>query len=222
MKKGSLLFAVYLLTGVFFYVDARVSSQQSEGLKAREKKFDAEIKRLNQDFALYRGLLDADVKVTPEQTFFTKNAQENWIQLESFSFIPESYVLSNIVGVKYTVVKLHFGPGGLSKIETRIYEDNYITEDINENLIIDPSPNTEDTSDIQITYERKARPPYRSVLGNMQNTDSMPLGIKFKKEYTRHLNAFLKLFNLVEDYQIRYGNDIDKNIIDALVESLEY
>ena len=230
MKRGFVLFTAYLLAGVFFRVDALEDSlrslidpsQQSEGLKAREKIFDAEIKKLNQDFARYKSLLGIDVKITPEQTSFTKNDQENWIQLESFSFVPESYIFTNIVGVKYTIVKLYFGPGGLSKIETRIYEDNYITEGLNENLIIDPSPNTDDTSDIQIVHQTKAKPPYRSVLGKMQNTDSMPLGVKFKKEYIRHLGAFLKLFSLVEDYQIRYGNNVDKNIIDTLVESLSY
>ena len=227
--KHLLFLLVWLIGSGFFTLSARYQKkvegglQDSEELKVTEKAIDVKILDLNQRMIRYLVLMDVDIKFTPEKTEFTKNKEKNYVQLESYSFIPRSKIIPDLVGLRYKTLRLYFNGSQLSKIETRTFEQNFYTPSKLEMIVVDPSPNTEDTKDITITRILNEGDIKRSDLTLMENTSSRPLRIEFKRNYyQKNLIYFEKLYRLTEEFQNRIGGDSDKVLIDSLKDTLSY
>lgn len=256
---AAIIAAGFVITsGVFAQEDelSKNDKQKSEEIQKTEKYLDGRIKELNDLLKFYVKLKDADVKLTPGKTVFTdskkteKYKNENFVELESYSFIPASYISNESVGTRRKAMRLYYAGENLSKIETSIIEDNFRSKLTTISVVIDPSPASEDTNDIVVRtltlrnntpsvekmddYLKQMRDVskkpnfnlgdfYEGKLSDMQNTISNPLRVRFKRTfYVKNLRYFEKIYRFTEDFYRRYGKDSDAVTIETLKESLQY
>ena len=232
-NKFYLAYLLFLLTWVVndssFALSTRYQKkvdpnlQQSKELEASDKAIDAKILNLNQRMARYLVLMNMDIKLMPERTELIKNKDKNYIELESYSFIQKSRLISEVVGLRYKTLRLYFSGNRVSRIETRVFEQNFYTFSKLEIVVVDPSPNTEDTKDIMVTRKFNDGMRKKVNLVAMENTRTRPLRIRFKRKYyQKNLIYFEKLYRFVEEFQNRIGGDFDKVLINDLKDSLDY
>ncbi len=230
--------------------------QQAEELKKTGEYLDKRIKELNEDLKYYIKLKDYEIKLTPGNTVFTdskkteKFKDETFLELESYTFIPASYVSNASVGTRTKSMRLYYSGDSLSKIETTVIEDNFMTKFTTISVIVDPSPATDESGDIVIRsltlknntpstekmeeYLKKLRDTgtkptfdlgefYEGKVADMQNTISNPLQVNFKRGfYVENLRYFEKNYRFTEDFYRRYGKDSDAITIQTLKKSLQY
>ena len=227
--KYILFLFVWVLVNSFFTLSARYQKkvdanfQEAEELKTTGKAIDIKILNLNKKMARYLILMNVDVKLTPERTVFTKDKAKNYVQLESYSFIPRSKIIPDKVGLRYKTLRIYFTANRISRIETSIFEQNYYTTIKQEITVIDPSPNTEDTKDIMIIRRINDGPEKKLDLATVENTNTRPLRIRFKRKYyLKSLIYFEKLYQFTEEFQNRIGGDSDEVVIENLKRSLDY
>ena len=195
----------------------------SEDIKKNEKAFDLKILEMNRKLARYQLLMDVDVKFTPERTEFSQNREQNYVQLESYSFIPRSTLVTDYVGLRYRTLRLYFSGNQLSRIESKMFERNFDTSSKLEITVVDPSPNTEETGDIMITRNFNDGDIKKINLSAIENINRRPLRRNFKRDYYRkNLFYFEGLYKIVEEWQSRIGGNSDKIIVDDLTNSLDY
>ena len=232
MKKYC-LFVLSFLGGFVFIADALSDNlrravnppalQEAKELQQVERRIDQGIKRMNDNIAYYKKLKNIEIKLTPGRTIFRKNPDKGYIEIESYSFIPESAIHTNLVGIRYKVMRLYYGQGvAASKVETEIFEQNFLTHEKRQSSIVDPSPDTLDMNDVTLTSQLNQNKPAKFSVGKMENTISRPMRIRFKKNYLNHLINFEKLLRFTEEFQIKYGIDTDRQIISNLKNSLKY
>ncbi|MDH5717471.1 MAG: hypothetical protein OEZ22_07505 [Spirochaetia bacterium] len=194
-------------------------SQKALELDQTEDNLDDKILEVNKSLGNYHKLQDVPVNYTPAQTKFTKG--KDYIEIESYSFIGRSYNKSNIIGMKTKKMKLFYNGDKLSKIITSVMEENYEKRTKTENTVIDESPATKDNLDIKIINVNNGGVPYEVNLGNMENTLSNPMRIKFKREfYLKNLVYFDKMYHYTVSFQLHKDKKNDAQIIKDLSESV--
>ncbi len=230
--------------------------QQAKELEQTEKYLDGHIKELNDELKYYTKLKDYEIKLTPGKTVFTnskkteKDKDQSFLELESYTFIPASFVSNASVGTRSKSMRLYYSGDALSKVETTMIEDNFMTKTTSISVIVDPTPATDESGDILIRtltlknntpssekkeeYLKKLRDTgtkptfdlgefYEGKLADMQNTVSNPLRVNFKRDfYVKNLRYFENNYRFTEDFYRRYGKDSDSITIQTLKQSLQY
>ena len=197
------------------------AKQKAKEIESTEAELDKKIQKLNDKLAVYYRLQDVKIKYTPGQTRFDKG--DGYIELRSYDFIPLGYS-NKSVGHREKWLKLYFDDNNqLTKVETLIERFNFREQTSFKSRVVDPSPKTEGTEDIQIRTKVNLDDTYDVTLSKMENTVTNPLRLKFKREYyIPHLKYFEKLFRFTQEYQKRYGTNNDAVTIDTLKKSLLY
>ena len=207
--------------------------QKAESLAETDRKMDDKIKDINERLSRFGNLRAIVTKTiqedrpifTPGQTMVRlspSDAKEPYIELEAYDFIPQGYS-NKAIGQRYKIVRLYFDGDKLSKIESIVTEQNFREDSKYMSRVVDPTPLTEGTKDIEITHQFNREKTYDVTLEKMENTLSNPLKVKFKREfYIPHLTYFEKLFRYTEEYQKRFGSANDKVTVETLKRSLEY
>lgn len=211
--------------------------QKAKELELSEKTLDEQILEINTLLSRYYKLIDIDITHTPMKTTFRKcrngvsspkkgdeNCQnEDYIELEVYNFIPESYSSNRTIGYKSKMVRLYFKDKTLVKVMSRVIEENFKMKVRYDSIVVDNTPTTDDTSDIKIQTRFNTDDPYQTLLGNMENTLSSPTRINFKRDfYVKHLTYFERMFRYVEEYAKRYGSNKDLVTVERLKRALEY
>ena len=200
-------------------------SQVSESLKNTEKQLDERILEVNKSLSRYSRFLKTKgiIKYSPQNTVVTVNTEKNYVQIESYSFIQESKVSTELVGLKNKTMRLFFSGDNLVKIETEIFEDNNSTNTKKQILITDVSPTSVDTTDIELSSSTNNLKAYTTTFGDIQNTNSRPVRIQYKREYyTDNLVYFEKLFRFTEEFQQVGATNIERENLAILKQSLKY
>lgn len=228
-KNFALLIALIAMfaTGSLFAIDDTfksgkdADSQKAKELEETEKALDEKIKTLGESLQFYSKLDKIEVKYTPGQTNFSKG--DGYIELESYNFIPQSYVYGNPVGTKVKKMRLYYSGETLSKIETEILEQDFYHKTKFYSKIVDPSPMDNNANDMIITTSFNDGKPYEVTVGDMENTLTNPLRINYKRDYyIEHLIYFEKSFRFTWEFQKRYGTSNDVVTIETLKKSLDY
>lgn len=196
-------------------------SQKAEELRKTEEDFDKRIQVEGEKLGFYYRLKEIDVKYTPMRTIFRKG--DDYVELQSYTFIPMSFAHGKPVGGRYKNVRLYYNGETLSKIETDVVNENFLRQTKSISKIVDPSPGDANVNDISISTSFNDGKPYTVKLEDIENTITNPLRIEFKREYyLKHLTQFERLFRYTWEYQKRFGTNNDKITIDTLKRSLEY
>ena len=232
MKKAlfaSLLLSVFSGSSMAIDDSMRVGKnteiQQAEELTSTEKALDAQIVSINKTLTRYAKLQALKVKYTPFQTVFRKDAEKNFVEIEAYSFLTEGMVETNgdRAGYRKRIVRLFYENNALSKVESSVIEENFITKERYESTVIDPSPTDDNINDITLTTKFNKADTYSIGLKKMENTISNPLRIEFKRDfYINFLTDFEKLFRYTEEYQKQYGTQDDYITIQNLKRGLVY
>ena len=232
MKKAlfaSLLFSVFAGSIVAiddsFRVGKNTEIQEAEELSTTEKSLDSQIVDINNRLTRYAKLQALTVEYTPFQTIFRKDGDKNYVEIEAYSFLTEGMVKTNgdRSGYRKRVVRLFYENNALSKVESSVIEENFITKERYESTVLDPSPTDENTNDITLTTKFNKAETYSIGLAKMENTISNPLRIEFKRDfYINFLTDFEKLFRYTEEYQKQYGTQEDYITIQNLKRGLVY
>ena len=212
-----------ILASAVYSQDAKQgsASQKSQELDDFEKSLDSKISVINKKLEQYSELMNLTVNHTPVQSRFRKG--NGYIELEKYDFVYEAANSTTIVGGKKKVMKLYYSGQTFSKIESEITEENYILRTKKLLRVVDPSPSTEDNSDILVFRQVNSENPLEFKLAEMDNTVSNPNRIQFKKEfYLDFLNNLEEDLRYTKKYVDFYGTNSHVTAIDELKKSVNY
>ena len=248
-NKGYLMKINWFKILIFFIFSAIISGPSAQGsnqgtdlqnvkeLEISEKSLDEKILEYNTLLANYGKLIKQDVRYTPMKTHFRSCLKgksfpqkddpacksEDYIEVESYEFIQAAFNYTEVVGSKVKILRLYFDGDSLLKVESRITEENFQENSKYDSKVVDPTPTTVDNKDIVIMNRFNEGIPYEVQLGNIENTVSNPLRIKFKREfYIEHLQQFEVIYRYAEKYTQRYGTNKNTMAIKYLKKSLKY
>lgn len=213
-------------------VNAQTEGEQkqlSEELKEMEEKLQKQVLELNEKLGQYSVLKEWELRYSPVQTRLRKS--DEYLELESYSFIPRYMGSPVFVGKKTKIMRLYFSGDSVSKVENIIEELNFETKVRTYTLVVDPSPGSADTNDITVEHvelndfdrenpleDKKA---YKTTLGDMKNTISLPFRIQFLRDfYVTQLKTFETLYAGSKKLQERFGSNNDMMVIKSLKKSM--
>lgn len=205
------------------------NKQLSEELNKREKALQEQVLEIDKRFSQYSVLKDWDLRYSPVQTRLKKT--EEYVELEAYAFIPRFAGSPVLVGKKSRIMRLYFSGSEISKIENIFEELNFEKHTRNYTSVIDPSPLSEDTADIEVQHieisdfsvEKPLEDPrtYKTTLGKMANSVSQPLRIRFLRDfYVTQLSTFETLFAGTKALQERFGTNNDVTVIKSLEKAM--
>jgi hypothetical protein len=229
-KKIMLSIAVFvvILGGALYSQESKTpdskdggGSQKAKELDEFEKSLDSKIAVINKKLEQYSDLMKLEVNHSPVQSRFRKG--DGYIEIEKYDFVHESSNSAVIVGGKKKVVKLYYSGQTFSKIETEITEENYKLRTKKVLKVVDPSPSTEDNSDIVVFRQLNKENPLEFKLSEMLNTISSPNRIQFKKGfYIDFLSNLEEDLRYTRKYVDFYGTNSHQNTIEELKKSVNY
>lgn len=225
---GAVIFSV--LTGSVSAQSEGEKKQLSEELDKREQKLQEQVLELNKRFGQYAVLKDWDLRYSPVQTRLTKT--DEYVELESYAFIPRYFGSPVLVGKKKRVVRLYFSGDSVSKVESILEELNFETHVRSYTEVVDPSPDSADTADITVAHVEmedfatteplENKKAYKTTLGKMNNTVSQPLRIEFLRDfYVQQLTTFETLYAGTKALQERFGSNNDIAVIKSLKRAMK-
>ena len=196
-------------------------SQKAQELEKTEEVLDERIAQFNAMFSEFADLKAGDVNHSPSQTRFRRGS--DYIELEKYDFIKESFASNKVVGRRTKYLRLYFNGETLNRVESEMVEVNFKTGKRHISRVVDGSPASAETSDIEVFTQNNQEPPNETTLGEMENTISNPNRIKFKREfYLEHLKVFERYFRYTKKYRELYGSNTDYNSIETMKKSLDY
>ncbi len=222
---GLLLLCVSSLTSIDKNLQKVIdpSLQSSASMKSAEIALDEKILVLYKRLQEYRGLMNVDVRYTPQRTKFTKDVSKGYIELESYSFIPVVHFLPELSGLRTKTMRLYFQGNNLSKVQTTVTDYDH-EQDISEiSTVVDIKPLTKENGDVSVTHQVNGDKTYTSRLGAFENIVSRPVRLDFKRKYyEKHLVYFEKLFRFTQEFQRQHGTGQDAETSKHFYRSLQY
>lgn len=225
MRK--VLLILYLISILFSvtFVSAQedkkndTNSLVSKNLENESKSLDKQIKKFTDDI---RGIVSEyklstikDIYVLPYQTSYENS--DNFIMLEKHSFIRDG-ANGEITGIRKKSMKLYVSGDSVSKIESTIYEKHYSSAKMIVVTIIDPSPGTEETSDITFSHNVNNKELLKEKkLGDIRNTTAFPIANSIKRDfYIPHLKYFYASILSVAETYYKSVKDADSTMSEFL------
>ena len=198
----------------------------SENLDRQGKDLDAQINGLNRSIAdvvkKYNLLGTPGIRSLPYQ--YSYNMGKDYIELERHVFIKDDVYHSTIVGIKRKRMKIYTDGNTVSRIETEIAEEFTESGLKSTVLIIDPSPLTEGTDDIQFTYRIKGRAFLDNrKLGDVKNSTAYPVRNDLKRDFiVPNLTIFNDALLFIAEGYYKSVKDADINMLEYLKKSTAY
>ncbi|MBN2039254.1 MAG: hypothetical protein JW864_04380 [Spirochaetes bacterium] len=224
-----LMFAANILTSLTVSAQEVKSSKTvltSSELETEGNEMDKEIdqiyKKINEIIVNYKLLEVKDIKILPYRT--TYNVGENFIEIEKYELLRDTYVDDKILGINKKIIKVGFSGNSVSRLETQVIEQYLDTGSTNMVIIDDPSPSSSGTDDITFTQIRRNRKITNSKkLSDIKNNRVSPLRNNIKKEFIiPHLNyLYNTLLDIAETYY-KGLKDSDSMLTDFLRKSTKY
>jgi hypothetical protein len=157
------------------------------------------------------------------------------IELTQFEFVyAEDEQVREAIGSRRKSVSLFYkrtAPGNvdteqdftLDLVVTRIVLDNFKKGVKDVEIVIDPTPLTENQDDVLILHRYNQKPSQVVVVGTMPNTPNFPQRNGFKQKfYMKLLDHYNILFRLLDGYAKKDGNAYNDTVIELLRKSTEY
>jgi len=238
MKKiYAFIFSIFMIFTLVNLINAQEKQGQkyklsSERLDNQGKELDREILNLSTKIASvikkYDLLNTKDIRIVPYQTSY--DLGKDYIKLEKHQFIRSQIYKNNVAGIKDVVgirtkgIKIYTDGKTVSKIETRIYEKYYNTDDRNEVIIIDPSPLTAGTDDVIFSHHYKNKKLLdKKKLGDVKNTTAYPVRNDLKRSFlVPNLNIFYNSLIFVAEAYYKSLKDADTNMAEFLKNAVKY
>ncbi len=111
----------------------------------------------------------------------------------------------------------------LDLVVTRIVHDNFKKGVKDVEVIIDPTPLTENMDDVIIIHRYNQKPSQVILVGTMPNTPNFPQRNTFKQKfYNKMLDHYNILYRLLDGYAKKDGNAYNDSVLRLLRRSTEY
>jgi|GEM_PF-209153 len=205
---------------------------ESDVLKQQGKELDREIALLNNKISnvitKYDLINTKNIRIIPYRTSY--DLGKDFIKIEKHRFIKTNIIVNNIagigdvIGIRTKSIKFIISGGKVTRVESKIYERFYNSGETTEVLIVDPSPGTEDVSDMIFTHIYKGRVFLdKKKLGDVKNTTASSLRNQLKREFVvPHLNAFYDTVMFVAQAHYKSLKDADQNMSEFLKKSAKF
>lgn len=169
-----------------------------------------------------------DIRILPYQTDLEMG--DGYIEVEKHFFIKDpakrrnAFSYKDITGIRIKRIRVYTGGESVSKIETTVTEKFFSERPQNEVIIVDPSPTSEGTDDVTITYIYKGKTIVNDKkLADVRNRIDYPVRNDIKSDFlVPNLNiCYNALMFIAEAY---YGamKDPDKFVSDYLRDAADY
>jgi len=189
-----------LITSLFAIT--RNTDLQKKQLSYTDSLLDAAIIEQNLRLQKTLELVSMSVKRKMNNSKFIQ--AKNYIEIQQYNIENRSLKKDNITQIKDRSIRLYYSKDHLTKIETRLINQNLKNSEASVSFIIDPSPLTKDNEDIiikQVLLKGITKPIgakgisfknlkifktnkiYTKLLGKLPNTTFKPFRIDFKKGF---------------------------------------
>ncbi len=228
MKKPFLILVSLLLVfqaSVFAQSAAETDSLKSDKLNKESQNLDAQIKSFSVKIAdvikKYKLKEAGKLGAMPYQTSLIKG--DDYILLEKHAYIRD-YFTGEIVGVRKRNLKLYISGDSVTKFESEILEKNYAESKSISIKIIDPSPSTDDTSDIVFSHTDSGIVYLKDKkMSDVKNTTAFPVANNLKREfYIPHLTFFYDTIITIAESYVKNSKDADADMAEYLIDSMQY
>ncbi|MBN1499911.1 MAG: hypothetical protein JW982_07145, partial [Spirochaetes bacterium] len=157
----------------------------------------------------------------PYQTTLYKG--DDFIKVEKHSYIRD-YFTGEIVGVKKRTIKLVMSGDSVTRFESEVIEKNYASSRMVTITIIDPSPATDDTSDITFSHVESGKILVENKkMSDIKNTAAFPVANDLKREfYIPHLTFFYDTILTIAESYVKNSKDADNNMSEYLIDSMSF
>ena len=222
----SIPFSYFLITEAQESKSAKESKLVSQQLLDESKALDKEIMAINKKIEKViadNQLLSPDnkIKILPYQMAFKRG--KDFIEIEKHHFTRGSIDVSRVVGVKKKFMRISTNGQTISKLESRISDQNYDEESITLVTMIDPSPKTVETKDINFEYKINGSILKSTKLEKVRNTTAFPIKNELKRNFIiPHLDYFYNaLLDITEAYK-KGSKDVESVMTEFLKKSTVY
>ena len=231
MKRISIILVIIMISPIISNAQKKNSGSQkntlqSEKLDNQGKDLDDQIVSLNKKISelikKYKLLEVKDISVLPYQTSY--NLGKNFIEVEKHTFLRDSIYKRKISGIKTKSIKIFTNGSSISRIESKIYEKNYFSGNVNVVEIVDPSPESGGTDDIEFTHIYRGRTIMsKKKLGDIKNTTAYPVRNEIKQSFlVPHLTTFYNSLYFTVSSYFKSFKDTDTAMFDFLKKSIDY
>jgi hypothetical protein len=228
-KVQMILIAVVLVTVIPVIAQEPVQESTSE-LQTENLQRDSE--RLDKDVADFSTKIEAvvvkyelssaeGIQVLPYRMDYSRT--DEYIEMTRHTFIRRDNT-GEVIGLKTKSIKVYMNGETISKIESEITERNYAKSTDERVIIVDPSPKTEDTTDITFTQVLNNQTLVDGKkLGDVKNTTAFPVANVIKRDfYVPHLSFFYYAFQTIGETYQKSSKDTDEVLTEFLKDSVDY
>ena len=211
----------------------RKGSKLANQTKAESRKLNEEGRKLDQQLLdinrkiqeiikKYKLLSTKGIRVLPYR--ITYRLGKDYIEIETYKFNRDILVDNRIIGIQTKRIRMYISGKTVSKMVSEISEKNYDLETTVVVQIIDPSPTTLGTNDIKFDFiSGKLKFIENKKLGDIRNNIEFPVRNSIKKDFLiPHFTFFYNTIQNIADAYYKKFKDVDKEMTNFLLKSLEY
>ncbi len=200
------------------------SDLQTENLQRDSERLDKDVaefsKKIEEVVKKYELINAEGVQILPYRMDYRK--EEDHISMSRHTFIRSD--VGEIIGMKTKEIRIYGSGETITKLESVIAERNYAKGTDEQVLIVDPTPTTDDTSDITFTQTLNGQVIVdEKKLGDIKNSTAFPVANTIKRDfYIPHLSFFYYTIRTIGETYTKNRKDTDTMLTDFLKESTEY
>jgi hypothetical protein len=212
--------------------------REGEDLNKQILTLNQEIQKTLRDYSLLKDDVRKNLKTVPYQTNvrFASDNQGSFIEIERHKFIRDPLHNSKLIGIKTKKFKLYYSGDTVNKLATEIFERYYDDNTAVKVDILDPTPGSEDTSDITFTHTMLVNftidnPKFRKdvklvdnkALRDIQNDTAFPIRNDLKRNFLMPNLIYINnvLIDVAESYY-KGKKDAENLMMDFLVRSINH
>lgn len=229
MKK--IILGLLLVSVIFMGVSAQESKLISADVENQGKDFDKQIsslhKKINDIIKDNKLFSRKQIKTLPYQTEYrlgpdSKNPK--YIEIKKHFYIKDGPFSSYYIGLREKTLRIYTNGTNISKIESIIFTKNYKNLVQERVVVVDPSPMTEDTSDILFSHHYNYEDLFKDKkLSDIRNTVDNPIRNNLKKDFIiPNLNILHTSLVFIVESRKKDFKDSDQDMSEFLKKSTEF
>ncbi|MFW6366661.1 MAG: hypothetical protein ACOC2H_09355 [Spirochaetota bacterium] len=230
MKKNTLSIMILILICVLPIAGQEPTGNGTGALQS--ENLERETDRLNKNIVEFAtkieeavqtyNLMDAEgVQILPYRMDYKK--EDDHITMTRHTFIRKD-ISGEIIGIKTKTFKIYGTNENISKFESVITEKNYMANQDEQVIMVDPTPTSEETGDITFTQIINGNTVVEGKkLSEIRNSAAFPVANSIKRDfYVPHLSFFYYAIRTIGETYNKNRKDTDTMLTDFLTESTEY
>jgi len=207
------------------------STLSSKAIEEKGQSFDKQIlelnKRIQDVVANEKMMTSSDIRTLPYQTEIIYGPDEKnpkYVQIVRHIYIKDGLFSTVLIGYEEKTLRIYSDGKTVSQVETIIKTKNFESQDQEVLIVLDTSPATESTDDIQITHSLNGRKLLeQKKLGDILNNTDTPIRNEIKSDFIiPNLTILHENLLFITESNKKDAKDADVDAAEFLKKSTSY